>query len=93
MKYEEASRDIIHYMANGCYNGENALCWDALNTAVSALSKQKPKKPNDMRFIGDIKVGLCSKCRNGIMDSNNFCSKCGQAIDWSEVNEEAGKQE
>lgn len=63
MTYEEASRDIIHYMANGCYNGENALCWDTLNTAVSALDKQIQKKPDDVRAIGNIKVGLCSKCK------------------------------
>ena len=65
MTYEEASRDIIHYMANGCYNGENALCWDTLNTAVSALSKQIPKSPNDTRLIGVYSNGATSWSADG----------------------------
>ena len=87
MTYKDASRDIINYMVNGCYNGENALSWDTLNTAVSALDKQIAKKPDDVDIIGGAKVGLCSKCRGGTVDSDNFCSKCGQAIDWSEYEE------
>lgn len=91
MTYEDASRDIINYIANGCYNGDNALCWDTLNTAVSALDKQIPKNPDDVRAIEHfyhplrdcIKVGFCPECINTVINSDDFCSKCGQALDWN----------
>lgn len=89
MTYEDASRDIISYIANGCCNGDNALSWDTLNTAVSALSKQTPKSPNDMSLI-DVMceshiVGLCGNCRRVVNNTENYCRKCGQALDWSEA--------
>ena len=29
-------------------------------------------------------VGKCYTCNNDVTISENFCSKCGQALDWSE---------
>lgn len=86
MTYEEASRDIIHYMANGCCNGENALCRDTLNTGVSALSKQIPKEPRDVTTIDAMgekyQIGLCSDCGSVVDNTENYCRKCGQATLW-----------
>lgn len=56
----------------------------ACETAISALEKQIPAKPDD---------GDCPVCGEYLSDGvNNFdyCPYCGQAIDWeSEVEDEA----
>lgn len=51
--------------------------------AIEALEKQIPKKPIELN---------CPRCRfNGIDNSwwvFTYCPECGQAIDWSEDNDE-----
>ena len=58
----------------------------ALDMAIEALEKQEPKKP-----LHEHKNYYCPVCKeNGWMlwddaipnDMDNFCGKCGQAIDW-----------
>ena len=61
----------------------------AINTAISALEKQIPKKL-DGKDEDDLVCG-CHKCgevnalwkMNG--DRNRYCGNCGQAIDWSDT--------
>ena len=59
--------------------------YEALNMAKEALEKQIPKKPLDKTKSMD-DYGYCPNCRKIIDDYNdfNFCSTCGQAIDWSD---------
>ena len=61
---------------------------EALDMAIDALEKQIPKKP-----LHEHKNYYCPICKeNGWMlwddaipnDMDNFCGKCGQAIDWSD---------
>ena len=61
---------------------------DAINMAIEALEKQIPKKPLHMH-----KNYYCPICKeNGWMlrddaipnDTDKYCGKCGQAIDWKE---------
>lgn len=65
--------------------------------AIDALSTQMPKKPLVIKHDEDVKIGAvtwkagvpvyqCSHCNRFITRSNDFCSKCGQAIDWSDKN-------
>lgn len=69
----------------------------AINTAVSALEKQIPKKP-DLWGDGYDENGtlvydnaICPNCGNDDFeyDINNwgckYCPDCGQALDWSDT--------
>ena len=57
----------------------------AITLAIEALDKQIPKKPIEkFAFSDDIGAGLCPFCNEGVNEEMNFCSYCGQAIDWEE---------
>lgn len=58
----------------------------AAKMGVEALEKQIPKKPlPDERYFG---IGKCTTCNAVFLDkSTNYCGNCGQAIDWSDLNE------
>ena len=59
----------------------------AIDLAIEALDKQIQKKPIEkFAFSDDIRAGLCPFCNEGVNEEMNFCSYCGQALDW-EVNE------
>ena len=73
----------------------------AFETAIEALEKQIPKKPQyvDTRFrhhgrkISDgSTLDKCYKCPNcnshifHVFDSEKCCKYCGQALDWSDNN-------
>ncbi len=67
-----------------------------LENAKSALEKQIPKKPIDVR-TPVVTWGLCPVCKgelnklggnpNRVFSHMNYCPDCGQRIDWSEGNE------
>ena len=95
MKYEEAI-DILTYQALvlGRASSKSTLessRIEALSKAVEAIEKQIPKKPLHMH-----KNYYCPVCKeDGWMlwddavpnDMDNYCGKCGQAIDWSDIND------
>ena len=50
---------------------------------IDALEKQIPKKPIEkFAFSDDIEAGLCPLCNEGVNEEMNFCSYCGQALEW-----------
>lgn len=58
---------------------------------IEVLKKQIPKKPLDITSPV-VRWGICPICKgepfalgrpNRIFDSCNYCSNCGQALDWS----------
>lgn len=62
----------------------------ALGIAVQALEKQLPKKVLNLMLNADGKTtkvfkGICPCCQCIVM--NEYCSRCGQALDWSDENE------
>ena len=62
---------------------------EALKVGISALEKQIPKKVvnfmlNDGKLIKVFK-GICPYCQ--CIVTNEYCSRCGQALDWSDENE------
>lgn len=71
----------------------------ALQMALSALEKQDGKKPNGTkatcitRLRSDwarpkrIYSGFCPGCGCGNDSDNEYCWKCGQRLDWSEVDD------
>nr|DAI93346.1 MAG TPA: PROTEIN/RNA Complex, archaeal, ribosomal, 50S, protein.0A [Caudoviricetes sp.] len=63
------------------------------DTAIEALEKQIPIKMKDMRAVNDFLgryytcIGTCPICgEENIYRNSNYCHKCGQALDWEEVN-------
>ena len=95
MTYEEAvgvltSRAIAFGRASGKSTLE-CIRIEALNKAVEAIEKQIPKKPLHMH-----KNYYCPVCKeDGWMlwddaipnDMDKYCGICGQAIDWSDIND------
>ena len=79
MTYEEAIKllnSVTIYYGGKCSR-------TALDLAIEALDKHIPKKPIEkFAFSDDIEAGLCPLCNEGVNEEMNFCSYCGQAIDW-----------
>ena len=53
------------------------------NRISEALKRQMPRKPT----TESTRYGLvydCSVCNCGLEPHDGYCSRCGQAIDWSE---------
>ena len=95
MKYEEAIgiltyQALVLERASGKSTLERSRI-EALSKAVEAIEKQIPKKPLHMH-----KNYYCPICKEDgwILwddatpnDMDNYCGKCGQAIDWSDIND------
>ena len=57
----------------------------AIDLAIEALDKQILKKPIEKYTDYDgTEAGLCPFCNEGVDEKMNFCSYCGQAIDWED---------
>ena len=101
MTYEEAIGVLTYfygYIILGRGNGKSTLerkRFEALGKAIESLEKQIPKKPigkTDPMF-GDVTT-VCPNCGNGGLVNPfvrnrvyGYCPKCGQALDWSEEND------
>lgn len=93
------SEEAISYLMNfnisfSRGNGKTRLLL-ALKKAIEALEYRIPKKPLMLKNDEDIKIGAgtwkagvtiykCPRCNGFISRSNDFCPKCGQALDWSD---------
>lgn len=60
---------------------------ETLQFAIKALEKQIPKKPEKSSFHWGGKVWECPVCESIVHKSEEYCSACGQKLDWSECNE------
>lgn len=64
---------------------------EAILAAIEALKKQIPKKPEMYDARGLYEVARCSCGSHDVLNwcgcQRRFCPDCGQAIDWSEVEE------
>ena len=85
MKIEEAIKNLSTY----AYAELEKLPQDvvtALSLAQKALEKQIPKKPLYENKCDDCVVYSCPACKDEklILDGDNYCTACGQALDWSD---------
>lgn len=56
-----------------------------LEVMVDCIQKRIPKKPIERYADYDnTEAGLCPFCNEGVNEEMNFCSYCGQAIDWED---------
>ena len=77
MEIKEAIRDIKE-------NIKPSIGWKALDVAITALEKQIPKKPEDIRYFRTFNsyAGLCPVCGCGANSEFQYCGDCGQKLDW-----------
>lgn len=93
MTPEEAIKTIQVAVAE--VEWEYALDYDiAFETAIEALEKQIPKKPEAHTVdVEKLKIGnanwckgttayRCPNCNDFLSRFYDFCYKCGQALDW-----------
>ena len=87
MTYQEAIENLKILKISEDDSSVGKLKIQTYNTAIEALEKQIPKKPMGEKYklIGGF--GKCPNCNNFIDDMRSYrvCSRCGQAIDWSET--------
>lgn len=82
MAIEEAIKDIKE-------NIQPSVGGKSLEMAIAALEKQIPKKPieNPTDDTCLYYENHCPSCENLLVVRYKHCPKCGQHIDWSEVEE------
>ena len=81
MTYEEAIK-LLNSMS--IYHIDKYTTY-AIDLAIEALDKQILKKPIEKYTDYDgTEAGLCPFCNEGVDEKMNFCSYCGQAIDWED---------
>lgn len=61
-----------------CDTGHGQAINMAYGMAIEALEKQIPKKPKKCDM-----TKICPECAHTIKWCYDFCTGCGQAIDWS----------
>lgn len=95
---DEMIRKAIHHIAGNVYE---EITVDK-NKVFDALSKATAKKPNNtVRAFGESVVLTCPVCEKwlgieGIDMASpmyNYCPKCGQKIDWTDISKEATDDE
>lgn len=80
----EAIAEIEYY--NG-FSGKTAQAiTDACEIAVEAMRKQIETEPimRHRNKIDRVIHGKCFYCENEVNATMNYCSECGQKIDWSD---------
>lgn len=60
---------------------------EALQVAIAALEKQIPKKVRTEHHPKYGRATFCPNCNRMDVESWFYCPDCGQAIDWTEVEE------
>ena len=69
--------------------GEKSKCYqydlEAINKAIEALEKQIPKKPYDTVHCPLCKIEV--ELQPIDTEQVTYCLHCGQAIDWSDIND------
>ena len=102
MTNKEAIEQLRERLAITDYRQQIPEYYEAIELAVEALEKQMPKKPNYVPD-DDTCVYYhweCPECGNyysysirktfGVLYNNSvsYCSRCGQALNWSDDNDE-----
>lgn len=90
MNPEEALKELSY--DDTAYGGK--CTHEVRQRAIEALKKQIPIKPNNVETIFDFSgryyttEGNCPVCSSGgLYESDFYCNKCGQKLDWGEEGE------
>ena len=86
MNFEEAkSTFLLEDCAERCegYQNDDTCKNCEINVAIKAIDKQIPKKPKihrEFEVLGMIhEIYLCPSC-GAMLDTEDYCTNCGQAI-------------
>lgn len=83
MTYEKALERINDLLQNAFDEDSDTIAMHI--TCKNALKKQIPKKVKYVEHTTDgYLLGYCPKCTLKILNENQFCYECGQALDWGE---------
>lgn len=87
MTYDEAIEYLKILKLAESDDSVGMLKKETYDMAIEALEKQIPKKPMGEKYKLIEGFGNCPNCNNFIDDMRSYrvCSRCGQAIDWSET--------
>ena len=93
-KEQEIIDELQEYLDVGD-NDRIALYSEEVQMCIKALEKQITKKPTVLINDKDVKIGCVTfrkgvktyKCNCGcwVTLSQDYCSQCGQKLDWNEV--------
>ena len=91
LKVDVREKLVKQAISHFCYGVSHDIFSEPVATyaklAAEALETRIPKKPIERFMLSyDIDAGVCPLCNVGVHEEMNFCSYCGQAIDW-EVSE------
>lgn len=81
-KYEKDLNAIMATMENQC-NQEFKDILHRFNSIKKLVERATPKKVKNVRLYNKHLLGDCS-CNNTIIDKQNYCDECGQALKWSD---------
>jgi hypothetical protein len=88
MTIEEAINELVDYVAE---NDKLTISFETVTMARKALEKQIPKKPKEVekKYWNDYVCPNCEKLLGNSIEvyQEKCCHYCGQALNWSEVEE------
>lgn len=83
MNAQEAIKRIMAHKFVHFKSEERAIkITEALDMAIEALKKQIPKKVDGV--CGEYKNAKCPICHSGLRFPDEYCSWCGQKLDWGD---------
>lgn len=75
----EKLKQHFEYLKHAWKPNPDCKTMDAIGYAIQVLEKQIPKKPKtDDRYI----IYICPCCNDFIKVNHNYCTNCGQRLDW-----------
>lgn len=86
MTPEEAIK-VMYNLVLSIAEGDTESERRAIEIAVKALKKQMPKKPYQDDENGVHEKDYCPTCHRSLFPYDHHC-RCGQAIDWTEWDEQ-----
>ena len=85
-KYQEALRILVqpYHSIKSKIKAEGKI--------LELVEKATPKKPDkyvllERDYLGFPTQGYCKTCGTSLLVKNDYCGRCGQAIDWSKNDE------
>lgn len=91
-KYQEAKKYINKIIENPKWSKVD-IEWQAIDEIKELLDKATPMKPKNINVENLVENGFipllvaeCSKCECEIVEHQDYCWHCGQAIDWGKDN-------
>lgn len=85
MTYEEVRNNFIQDLAENAYLSMCSM--EEMKIVIEALDKQIPKKIIRKSKKASLENIKCPNCQREIdaMNIVNYCTYCGQALDWSAI--------